>query len=151
MCFSVTALPGDSYHGPHAPLRQRLSVGGGPAQVSPQFYRVCYFPQSCQIQFETDETVVSGEDRRGGPYKTATIIGYFFLSRLEHISQGWETKRKFTNSQINRWLNLGRLGSTYKFCKTLHLGIAQIAIGPPPPRTQPGTLGHFFSGHFLPF
>ena len=32
----VTALPGEQHHAPHAPLRQRLSVGGGPAQV-----RVC--------------------------------------------------------------------------------------------------------------
>ena len=29
-----------------------------------------------KVQYETDETVVSGEERRGGPYKTATIIGY---------------------------------------------------------------------------
>ena len=32
--------------------------------------------QMLQVQYETDETVVSGEERRGGPYKTATIIGY---------------------------------------------------------------------------
>ena len=32
----VTAMPGEQHHAPHAPLRQRLSVGGGPAQV-----RVC--------------------------------------------------------------------------------------------------------------
>ena len=32
----------------------------------------------------------------------------------------------------------------------LYLGIAQIAITPPP-RTQTGTLGHFFSGAILPF
>ena len=31
--FTVTAMPGESYHAPHPPLRQRLSVGGGPAQV----------------------------------------------------------------------------------------------------------------------
>ena len=34
--FTVTAIPGESYHAPHAPLRQRLSVGGGPAQVHTQ-------------------------------------------------------------------------------------------------------------------
>ena len=33
----------------------------------------------------------------------------------------------------------------------LYLGIAQIAITPLPPRTQTGTLGHFFSGAILPF
>ena len=32
----------------------------------------------------------------------------------------------------------------------LYLGIAQIAITPPP-RTQTGTLGHFFSGAIFPF
>ena len=31
----------------------------------------------------------------------------------------------------------------------VHLGIAQIAIGPPPPRTQTGTLWHLFSGKIM--
>ena len=39
------------------------------------------------------------------------------------------------------------LGSTHTNCQPLHLGITQIAIGPPP-RTQPGTLGHFFRAIF---
>ena len=35
-----------------------------------------FIKQIFQVQYETDETVVSGEERRGGPYKTATIIGW---------------------------------------------------------------------------
>ena len=35
-----------------------------------------FIKQNLQVQYETDETVVSGEERRGGPYKTATIIGW---------------------------------------------------------------------------
>ena len=73
-------MPGESYHAPHAPLRQRLSVGGGPSQVCtlPFFIQSILelsFHKMFQVQYETDETVVSGEERRGGPYKTATIIG----------------------------------------------------------------------------
>ena len=40
------------------------------------------------------------------------------------------------------------LGNTILRSCTLHLGIAQIAIRPP--RTRPGTMGHFFLGHILP-
>jgi len=56
---AFTALPLPDHGNHHAPLRQRLSVGASPQGT----------------QYETDETVVSGEERRGGPYKTATIIG----------------------------------------------------------------------------
>ena len=35
-----------------------------------------FIKKNFQVQYETDETVVSGEERRGGPYKTATIIGW---------------------------------------------------------------------------
>ena len=42
------------------------------------------------------------------------------------------------------------LGKPLSTCLHLYLGIAQIAITPPP-RTQTGTLGHFFSGAILPF
>ena len=42
------------------------------------------------------------------------------------------------------------LGKPLSACHRLHLGIAQIAFTPPP-RTQTGTQGHFFSGAILPF
>ena len=32
---------------------------------------------------------------------------------------------------------------------SVHLGIAQIAIRPPPPRSQTGTLWHLFSGKIM--
>ena len=38
MLSAVTAMPGESHHAPHAPLRQRLSVGGGPAQVHTKLF-----------------------------------------------------------------------------------------------------------------
>ena len=42
------------------------------------------------------------------------------------------------------------LGKHLSACHHPHVGIAQIAFTPPP-RTQTGTLGHFFSGAILPF
>ena len=44
----------------------------------------------------------------------------------------------------------GDLGKHLSITCHLYLGIAQIAITSPP-RTQTGTLGHFFSGAILPF
>ena len=43
------------------------------------------------------------------------------------------------------------LGKPLSICLHLYVGIAQKAITPPPPRTQTGTLGHFFSCAILPF
>ena len=39
-------------------------------------------------------------------------------------------------------------GSTFQPRCHVYVGIAQIAITPPLPRTQTGTLGHFFLGRF---
>ena len=40
--------------------------------------------------------------------------------------------------------DMATLGKTLCWWRALHLCITQIAIGTPTPRTQPGTLGHFF-------
>ena len=46
------------------------------------------------------------------------------------------------------WHNLMVLGKPHRKNISVHLGIAQIAIGPPP-RTQTGTLWHLFSGKIM--
>ena len=43
----------------------------------------------------------------------------------------------------------GCLGKPQHKNIAVHLGIAQIAIGLPPPRTQTGTLWHLFSGKIM--
>ena len=40
------------------------------------------------------------------------------------------------------------LGKHHQKWRKKHLGIALIAFAPLPPRTQTGTLGHFFPGRF---
>ena len=47
-------------------------------------------------------------------------------------------------------LEQDKLGKSLSACPHLYLGIAQIAITPPP-RTQTGTLGHFFQARFYHF
>ena len=43
---------------------------------------------------------------------------------------------------------IGELGKPHRIKISVHLGIAQIAIRPPP-RTQTGTLWHLFSGKVM--
>ena len=53
-----------------------------------------------------------------------------------------------TNYKIKNLRNLSKLGKPHRINISVHLGIAQIAIGPPP-RTQTGTLWHLFSGKIM--
>ena len=79
-------------------------------------------------------------------YKPDSDLNKHF--KIQYTNLHWFNK---IMTNLNSYIKiLANLGKHLSICPHLYVGIAQIAITPTP-RTQTGTLGHFFSGAILPF